>query len=249
MSAQHESQTRKAGTMSNILDRNEISVFKELDKEDVEVFLHSHILEHFLTSIDPELKVKGLEIQSLDVIGPATNRRVLFAKVKATVLDSAGNLIPGIAFLRGDSVGILMVVKCLGEEDHTILTVQPRFPVGKHAFEEIPAGMMDDKANFAGVAAKELQEEVGIEVSRESLMYLGNVCLSPGGCDERMALFAFEMDATKEELDQLNGQYRGEREEGENITLKVMPLKNVMDLDDAKSIVAYAKYQQLKGTN
>ena len=35
---------------------------------------------------------------------------------------------------------------------------------------EIPAGMLDGESNFVGVAAKELKEETGIEITAEKLI-------------------------------------------------------------------------------
>ena len=42
--------------------------------------------------------------------------------------------------------------------------MQPRVPTGRYSFVELPAGMLDQSGDFAGVAAKELKEETGIEV-------------------------------------------------------------------------------------
>jgi ADP-sugar diphosphatase len=56
---------------------------------------------------------------------------------------------------------VLLILKAEGEKDKTILTLQPRLAVPDFAFPEIPAGMLDGSGNFAGVAAKEIEEETG----------------------------------------------------------------------------------------
>ena len=76
--------------------------------------------------------------------------------------------IPGIVFMRGGAVSILPVLEC-GDERFVLLVRQPRLAVGFAAFPEIPAGMLDGSGKFSGVAAKELQEETGIEISEDAV--------------------------------------------------------------------------------
>ncbi len=42
---------------------------------------------------------------------------------------------------------------CEGEK-WVVCTRQPRVPIGRSDYLEIPAGMLDDSGHFAGVAAK-----------------------------------------------------------------------------------------------
>ncbi len=86
-----------------------------------------------------------------------------FLKLQADVANSAGEPLPGAVFLRGPSVGMLVMLipddvppaappqigKHAGpcdeeEERYVILTIQPRVPAGSLAFAELPAGMVDD---------------------------------------------------------------------------------------------------------
>ncbi len=115
--------------------------------------------------LDAEFVVKKITVQSVDMFGP----RVGFLKFKAEVSDKDGSVVPSIVFMRGASVAVLFVLKAeeTGKE-YTILTVQARFPTGKHKFADIPAGMVDGDGNFVGVAAKEIKEEVGFEVWKPS---------------------------------------------------------------------------------
>lgn len=62
---------------------------------------------------------------------------------------------------------MMIVLRAKGEQDKTILTLQPRISVPHLLFPELPAGMLDGSGNFAGTAAKEIQEETGkIELRR-----------------------------------------------------------------------------------
>jgi ADP-sugar diphosphatase len=132
---------------------------------------------------------------------------------------------------------MMILIAC--EEDrkqYTVLTVQPRVPVGKYNFPELPAGMLDDSGDFAGVAAKELKEETGIIVSTKDLvdlteMAFGSDCagvyLSAGGCDEFLRLFLFRTVMSKTEIDKLQGKCTGILEEGEKIKLKIISINEL----------------------
>jgi len=57
-----------------------------------------------------------------------------------------------------------------------VLTVQPWVPAGSLEFVELPAGMLDD-SSFTGAAAKEIQEECGIEIPADELLDLTQLAL------------------------------------------------------------------------
>ena len=116
--------------------------------------------------LDAELAIQKVVVQSVDYFGP----RVGFLKVEAVALFN-GVRVPGICFLRGGAVSILVLLKCEGET-WVVCTRQPRVPVGRAALLELPAGMLDDSGAFAGVAAKELAEETGIRLRAEDLVDL-----------------------------------------------------------------------------
>lgn len=82
--------------------------------------------------------------------------RVGFIKFKADISAKGGGFIPGIVFMRGGAVTILVILRCKGEE-FGIITLQPRVPAGKFSFPELPAGMLDGSGNFSGVAVSELR--------------------------------------------------------------------------------------------
>jgi hypothetical protein len=106
-----------------------------------------------------------ITVQSVDWFGSS---KIGFVKLKAEILNNGGpkKALPGIAFLRGGSVAMLMILrpKDRREERWVVMTEQPRVPAGSLAFREIPAGMIDDEKNFAGAAAKEIEEETGFRL-------------------------------------------------------------------------------------
>ena len=91
-------------------------------------------------------------------------------KIHATVTNKEGEYLPGAIFLRGASVGMLVLLqpddlpRDSQKEKHVLLTVQPRIAAGGLQFVELPAGMVD-KGTFGGTAAREIEEELGLEDS------------------------------------------------------------------------------------
>jgi hypothetical protein len=102
----------------------------------------------WVAAMDPELFVHSVSVTDVDYFGS----RVGFIKMRADV-EFHGQRVPGIVFLRGGAVAILVVLRCEGER-WVVCCRQPRVPVGRSGFLEIPAGMLDGSGHFAGVAAK-----------------------------------------------------------------------------------------------
>lgn len=163
-----------------------------------------------------------------------------------------------------------------GDEDkHVILTVQPRIAAGSLAFTEIPAGMLDGGC-LKGAAASEIEEEAKLKVEESNLINLSELALddipvtpwtdqgstsangseniensmypSVGACDEFIPIFLCQKRLTQRHMNWLKGKATGLRDEGENITLKLVPLNRVWREAgrDAKALAAVALYENLK---
>lgn len=208
---------------------------------------------NWVNGIDEGLLVKSIDIQNVDYFG---NGRIGFIKFKSLVYKASnpeGRHVPGIVFMRGPSVAILIVLKCNGKK-YTILTRQPRVPIANSCFTEIPAGVFDGEA-FGGVAAKELKEEVGLTINASDLVDMTKEVYgdrypgmypSPGGCDEYIKLFLYEKEVSEAELNSFQNKATGLMEEGEYICLKVIELDDlVRETSDAKALCALALYNQL----
>lgn len=94
----------------------------------------------------------SVTIQSVDFFG----NRLGFVKLSADVRNKDGYL-PGIAFLRGGSVAMLMILRPSDSKNErwVVMTEQARIPAGSLRFMEIPAGMLDKHKTFVGAAAVE----------------------------------------------------------------------------------------------
>lgn len=196
--------------------------------------------------------IRGVEIQTVDMFGP---HKVGFIKVKADAyLVSNGveipKAIPGIAFLRGDAVGILFALECEDGKKYTILVEQPRIPVGDVTCLELPAGMIDDNDNVKGQAVAEIEEECGIKLEKSDLIALTEISILPsaGGCDECIDLFYVEKPITVREMEDMQGRLAGNREDGEHIMLQVVPFDTAWKLSgDAKLLCSMFLYDKVKG--
>ncbi len=200
---------------------------------------------------EPRFNLRSLELQTVDMFGP----RIGFAKFKTEILNEVNKPIPGIVFMRGGAVSILVILTC-ENVDYTILTIQPRVPIGEFECAELPAGMIDNDHNFIGVAAKELKEETGIEIRQEQLVDLGQLAWgdnfqgllpSAGGCDETIKMFLYRTNITREQLDNIEGRATGVLEEGETIKLKVVRLDELWEnTSDCKALSSLLLYEKLK---
>lgn len=168
------------------------------------------------------------------------------------------------------------------DEAYVLLTVQPRIPTGSLGFVELPAGMIDGDSNFAGVAAKEIEEELGLVIKQTELTCLtdkvgeirrarnaakeagGSSTTKPdaaksenitfamypsaGGCDEYIKIFSHERRVPRSTLNEWEGKYGGLRDEGEMITLKVVPMSDLWleGAMDSKALAAVALYSKVK---
>ena len=216
------------------------------------------------------LNVKSILIQDIDMFGP----RPGFIKLRTDVdklVDEDGKQswkrVPGIVFMRGGAVGILVIlIDNETQKKYTLLTKQARVAAGYGNFIEIPAGMLDGSGNFKGIAAKEMEDETGIVVNGSDLFDLTNWAYgnaykgmypSAGGCDEFLRLFVMERKVTHEYLQSLQDKLTGEEveDDGNNeiIHLEVVPYDDLWRVaPDAKALGAaylYEKWLASKKTN
>jgi len=204
------------------------------------------------------MQVQQINVQSIDRFG----KHIGFVKFKATVVNK-GKTVPGIVFMRGGTAGVLVVLKLQDERDSengkefTILTVQPRVPVGEYAFPEIPAGMLDGDGNCQKIAVKELYEETSIDAKTLTDLtqfaygdtYKG-MYPSAGGCDEVIRLFLYRANVTRAKLNSYQGKSTGVLKEGEAITLKVIPLEMLWkETPDSKALAALYLYNVYNAEN
>ena len=191
-------------------------------------------------------------------------RRILFLKIDSLITDEKSKL-PGIAFLRGGSVAMLVIVKPKDsrQERFVVLTEQARIAGGSMRFKEIPAGMLDADHNIVGKAITEVEEETGLKFKPSELINLTELsiqeashsaeCLqramypSPGGSDEFISIFLCIKELDRLEIQQLQDKLTGIRTRGELIKLSLCKYEDLWKegARDAKTLAAWTLYEGL----
>ncbi|KAI0112356.1 hypothetical protein F4776DRAFT_656967 [Hypoxylon sp. NC0597] len=224
--------------------------------------------------------LRSIKVQSFDFFGHPPRQRLGFLKLTAKITNNAGEALPGSVFLRGPSVAMLVMLLPddlpLGEEGderYVVLTVQARIPAGSLEFVELPAGMVDE-GTFSGTAAREIHEELGLEIAASELRNLSEMAAatvdtgstgdkskgeglpaamypSAGGCDEYIPIFMHERRVPRETLKEWAGKLTGLRDHGEKITLKLVKMKDLWREGgrDAKCLAALALWEGLRREN
>ncbi|KAJ2452778.1 hypothetical protein EV183_002676 [Coemansia sp. RSA 2336] len=202
-----------------------------------------------------QVAVSKITIQSIDEF---RSGKIGFLKFSALATHQAEQKqIPGIVFLRGGSVAMLVVLrtqparqKVPSHEDtasYVLLTEQPRVAAPDFGMVELPAGMLDDDTGqFSGAAAREIQEETGLVIKPSELIDLSppgvsrpGLFPSVGACDERIHFYACEKQLSEEQLATLQGKLGGLRDEGEMITLRLVRICDLWkQTSDMKALTA-----------
>ncbi len=145
---------------------------------------------------------------------------LLFALIHATGKDPDGIPLLPFALLRGSACVIVPICRHASNAERRFLMIRQR-RIGHGGLSlEFPAGMLDDDPDPLATALRELAEETGIVVTREDLVPLWDKELfsSPGLTDESIHFFTVEVKLSDEAWQALEGQKRGEAEEGEQLT-------------------------------
>jgi len=205
--------------------------------------------------------LRSITVQSVDWFG----QKIGFIKFSAVLRNAEGKAVPGVVFMRGGSVAMLMVLRPKDSRDErlVVMTEQPRVPAGSLSFLEIPAGMLDDAETFSGKAAEEIEEETGFKIHKSELINLTELALmnskipekslqnamysTPGGSDEFIPIFLWEKELDRQEIEDLRGKLTGQRMQGEMITLRVCDYEDLWreGARDAKTLAAWALYEGL----
>ena len=211
-------------------------------------------LINYVANLDKELLViTGLRIDAVkwfcNPMAPdSTKLGFLYMELLATDKRN-GKPVPGVVFLRGGAVAVYLRVDVEGKK-YVVLTRQIRAPIGE-LLDEIPAGMMDDKSCFAGVAIKEIQEETGLVAPNiQSLVELGSPIIpSAGGCDEEIQLYFWETRVKPEIMGKMKEKIFGAPDENESIQLIFIPVEEYEDylltIGDVKAICAHQRASQM----
>ena len=162
------------------------------------------------------IKIKKIRVTDADFFGAIEPDRLGFVKVTAEAVDAKTDTrIPSIAFIRGESVAILIIVTVQETGfKYVLMCEQIRFPIGRRIVEAC-AGMIDHlTGNIIGVAFKEVKEETGFVINKDDSLLIshGSIYPSPGGCDEEIHLFSWTTTISQQEFDEKQEKVFGENQ-------------------------------------
>ncbi len=223
----------------------------EIAENDREILLNSRIYKEWLEASQKNFVVKKIHFASCDFL--RKGRQPLFIKLQATATLPDGRPVHGIVVVRGNAVGVLVVLRCEGKP-YLLLVRQPRFAISEQSSLEIPAGILDWTGDYRKVALSELEEEAQIEAKDEELIDLMDFwfkgatpgfAASCGLIDERIRLYAIEREVTREQLDAMNGKDQQYTEEIEWIRTEVLPYEEAAhQFVDGKNFIAMFLYER-----
>ncbi|KAH6694329.1 NUDIX family hydrolase [Leptodontidium sp. MPI-SDFR-AT-0119] len=217
------------------------------------------------TFYDDPYFLRWIKIQAIDEFDIKGVKRLFFIKLFAEVTTDKKEFLPGVVFLRGGSVAVLMIVRPTDAplERYVIMTEQARVAAGSLSFMEIPAGMMDDERNIKSAALREIQEEVGIYPKADELIDMTKLAVeghevsetiqsamypSPGACDEFISILLWEKDLDRLDIENLKDRLAGDRAAAERITVRLLEYEKLVAVGarDGKTLAAWSLYEYLK---
>ena len=231
----------------------EVTFSAAIDAKAAERLMTNHPpFQNWLKGVE-KLGAESVTVRDAVFFGP----RPGFVFAEARVPDGEGGYHPGLTFIRGDAVAILVVMHPDFKGDFaktakSLLVHQTHVAIGEADCATIPAGMMDGSGHIRSKAIVELREETGLEIDEDQLIDLGHFYPSSGGCDEVIHLQATEIKLPQVEIDALHGKLTGLAEENEHIKLEVCNLteapqrSDANGINDMKSALAAMRYMQLR---
>jgi 8-oxo-dGTP pyrophosphatase MutT (NUDIX family) len=229
------------------IDHNGSTVILEAEPGvDLELARNSRQFCDWLANLDRRFVLRSVKFQSVDKPGS----KILFVKWNASLFDHEGNFKPGITFASGPSVVILVVLKCRRRRK-AVLVVQSRAAIGAFEFAELAAGMADLNGDLAEVAAKEVFEEIGVEIDRKDVIELSALAQhergaysSPGRTDEALRIYFTEKEVSAQKMDDVDESHTGNLAEGEQITVRLCDIDDLYLIPDMKTLAALALYKR-----
>lgn len=164
------------------------------------------------------------EVQPMNLMR-RKNGELLFALLDTRISSPEGHTLPNIIFIRGDACLVVTLVRNCTTKEELFLMVRQRRTGNGNLSLEFPAGMLDTEVNNAiGIAAKELHEETGIEVSETDLFPLCDKKLysSAGASDEAIFYYGCIKEYDDQDFKALSGSLRDNPEENEHISVVLM---------------------------
>jgi ADP-sugar diphosphatase len=232
-------------------DNIEYSFATDIPESDYQIIVDCPFFKDWIAKARKDFAVTHIHVDSVDYFSRV--HRPLFIKITATATLPDGRPVHGVVLLRGNAVGVLVVLRCEGKK-YLLLVRQPRLAITEEASLEIPAGILDWSGDYRKVALSELEEEAQIEADESELIDLSEFWWKDstpgfaGSCgilDERIRLYAIERDVTREQLEAMDGKNQTYVDENEWIRTEVLPYEEAAHkFVDGKNLIALFLYER-----
>jgi 8-oxo-dGTP pyrophosphatase MutT (NUDIX family) len=190
----------------------------------------SPLIPRWASTISPQFRVDKVSLLSADPFGS----RIGCCELEVSYTLNDHSHIERI-ILHGKAVMVVFLLRCTDTNElFTVLVQQPRIGCGRLMFE-FPAGMADDSSDIAGVAAREIEEEVGISCAKEDLIPLSEMFneehpktfINPSNYEQNTHSFLLVKRMKKVEVLEFEGRKCGVGQD-EQIVLKVVEFADVI---------------------
>jgi len=204
-----------------------------------DIVLNSIIFRNWKNKIERS----GVSIHSLKILSIVSRNSKSFylALLDFIMLTPEGDKLPRCIVLRGDTVVIVPLIRCIDKKKIFTLMVQQRRVIDGCNSLEFPAGMVDNNLSDPVLSAvKEVKEELGMNVNVKSMRLLTNeplnVCESL--MDEHVNIYSFTKEMTYESLVKFDNKSSGVVEDGELITIKLISIEKAKKIPSFSTNVA-----------
>ncbi len=199
-----------------------------------------------------QLETNGLTIHGISdhFIRRRHNGEVLFALLTVDATTPEGDKIPPVCFLKGHAASVLV---CLIDdqtgEKWVVLVRQRRISDGSQTYEH-PAGMVDVDDDPTDTAAREVGEEIGLQIRPDELTKLNPRLWFPstGTSDEAMHYYFVEKTMPRAQIMAFHQRKMSHESELERITSVVATLPDAHRLiNNVNGLLIHFLYLQHVG--
>ncbi|MEZ0538319.1 NUDIX hydrolase [Fibrella arboris] len=199
-----------------------------------------------------QLELNGLTIHKISdhFIRRRHNGEVLFAMLTVDADTPEGDKIPPVCFLKGHAASVLV---CLIDdktgEKFVVLVRQRRISDGSQTYEH-PAGMVDVDDDPTDTAAREVGEEIGLQITPDELTKLNPRLWYPstGTSDEAMHYYFVEKTMSRDEIMRFHLQKMDSESELERITSVIATIPEAHKLvNNVNGLLIHYLYLQKVG--
>ncbi|WP_128544765.1 NUDIX hydrolase [Larkinella soli] len=175
---------------------------------------------------------------------------VLYTLVEIDARTPDGNALTPLCFVKGDAVSMVVVlIDGQTGEKFVLMVRQRRVSDGSETYEH-PAGMIDEGETPIEVAARELKEETGLDVSTGELVELSSKpwFSATATSDERLSFFYCERRMPGADIRAMHGRRTGKASENEQTRLHVASLPEAHRLvSNLHGVLGHLLYLQAVG--